>query len=60
MYIHVLVVARMLFCLENVNYKWMLPLATRYHTHYHLHPSNFVLFKFKDLVAKQHSTNKYA
>ena len=35
----------------------MLPLATHYHTHYHLHPFYFVLFKFKDLVAKQHPTN---
>ena len=32
----------------------MLPLATRYHTHYHFHPFHF---KFKDLVAKQHPTS---
>ena len=37
---------------------WMLPLATCCHTHYHLHPSYFVLLKFKDLVAKQHITNR--
>ena len=35
----------------------MVPLATHCHTHYHLHPFHFVLFKFKDLVAKQHPTN---
>ena len=35
---------------------WMLPLATHCHTHYHLRPFHFVLFKFKDLVAKQHLT----
>ena len=33
---------------------WMLPLATKCHTHYHLHPFYFMLFKFKCLVAKQH------
>ena len=33
--------------------RWMLPLAT----HYHLHPFHF---RFKDLVAKQHSTKAYA
>ena len=37
----------------------MLPLATQYHTHYHLHPFYFMLFKFKDLVAKQHPTNTH-
>ena len=47
----------------------MLPLATHVtylldvtpsnpcHTHYYLHSFHFVLFTFKDLVAKQHSTN---
>ena len=39
------------------NICWMLPLATHCHTHYHLYPFHFMLFKFKDLVAKQHSTN---
>ena len=34
----------------------MLSLATHCHTHYHPHPFHFVLFKFKDLVAKQHPT----
>ena len=34
----------------------MLPLVTKCHTHYHLHPFHFVLFKVKDLVAKQHPT----
>ena len=37
---------------------WMLPLATCCHIHYHLHPFHFVLFKFKQLVVKQHPTNK--
>ena len=32
----------------------MLPLGTHCHTHYHL-----LLFKVKDLVAKQHPTNMY-
>ena len=47
---------RMLFCLGNVtnlldgNPSNPLP---------HLHPFHFVLFKFKDLVAKQHSTNTH-
>ena len=36
----------------------MLPLATSWHTQYHLHPFYFV-FKFKVLVAKQHPTNTY-
>ena len=36
---------------------WMLPLATQCHTHYHLRPFYFMLFKVKDLVAKQHPTN---
>ena len=40
----------MLFHLKNVTY---LLLATHYHSHYHFH---FVLFKLKDLVAKQHAT----
>ena len=35
----------------------MLPLATQCHTHYHLHPFYFMLFKVKDLVAKQHPTS---
>ena len=35
----------------------MLPLATHCHTHYHLHPFDFVLIKFKVLVAKQCPTN---
>jgi len=30
-----------------------------YFTHYHLNLFHFVLFKFKDLVAKQHPTNMY-
>ena len=35
----------------------MLPLAAHCHTHYHLHSSiHLVLFMFKYLVAKQHST----
>ena len=37
----------------------MLPLATYCHTHCHLHPFYFMLFKFKDLVAKQHPTNTH-
>ena len=32
-------------------------LATHCHTHYHLHLFQNVLFKCKDLVAKQHLTN---
>ena len=35
----------------------MLPLATHCHMLYHLHPFHFVLFKFKDLGAKQHPTD---
>ena len=35
----------------------MLPLATHCHTHYLLYPFHFVLFKFEDLVAKQHPTS---
>ena len=38
----------------------MLPLATYYHTHYHLYQFYVVLLKFKDLVAKQHPTSWYA
>ena len=45
---------RMLLHLGNVIK--MLPLATHCHTHYHVYPFHFVLFKFKDLVAKQHPT----
>ena len=37
----------------------MLPLVIKCHTHYHLHPFHFVLFKVKDLVAKQHPTNTH-
>ena len=37
----------------------MLPPVIKYQTHYHLHPFHFVLFKVKDLVAKQHPTNKH-
>ena len=37
----------------------MLSLVTQYHIHYHLHPFNFILFKFKDLVAKKHPTNTH-
>ena len=57
----------MLSCLEDANYVFcrMLPpsyVATHCHTHflspppiyYYLQPFQFVLFKFKDLVAKQH------
>ena len=45
---------RMLFRLGNVTY--LLPLATHCHTLYHLHPFHCM---FKDLVAKQQSTNVY-
>ena len=38
---------------------WMLPLATHCHTHFHLHPLHCVLFKFKDLVVKQHPINSH-
>ena len=37
----------------------MLLLVIKYHTHYHLHPFHFVLFKVKNLVAKQHPTNTH-
>ena len=37
----------------------MLPLATNCHTHYYLHPFHFMLFKLKDLVAKQQPTNTH-
>ena len=37
----------------------MLPLVIKCHTHYHLHPFHFVLFKVKDLVAKQHPTSEF-
>ena len=37
----------------------MLPLVIKCHTHYHLHPFHFVLFKVKDLVSKQHPTNTH-
>lgn len=33
---------------------WLLPLATHSHTHYRLHPFHFMLFKFENVVAKQH------
>ena len=35
----------------------MLSLTSKCHTNYHLHPFNFVLFKFKILVGEQHLTN---
>ena len=37
---------------------WMLPPVIKYQN-YHLHPFHFVLFKVKDLVAKQHPTNTH-
>ena len=48
---------RMLFCLEVITYLLDV-IPTHCHTHYHLHPFHFVLFKFEGLVAKQHPTNK--
>ena len=35
-------------------------LAIHCHIHYHLHSFHFVLLKFKNLVAKQHTMNSYA
>ena len=35
---------------------WILPLTIHYHIHYHFHLFPFMSFKFKDLVAKQHTT----
>ena len=47
----------MLFSLGNVAYLLdVLPRNTLPH-HYHLHQFYFMLFKFKDLVAKQHPTS---
>ena len=37
----------------------MLPLVTKCHTHLHLHQFHFVLFKVKNLVAKQHPTHTH-
>ena len=36
---------------------WMFSLVTHCHIHYHLHQFYFMLYKFKDLVAKQHPTS---
>ena len=47
----------MLFCLGNVT---NLLDFTQCHTHYHIHPFYFMLFKVKDLVAKQHPTTAYS
>ena len=51
---------RMLFRLGNITILLDVTLGTHCHTHYHLHPFHFVLFKVKDLVAKQHPTTTFA
>ena len=48
---------QILYSLVNVTYLLDVTLATHCHTYYHLHPFSFVLFKVKDLVAKQHPTS---
>ena len=49
------------FCLGNVTYLLdVTPSNLLPRTHYHLHIFHFVLFRFKELVAKQHPTNSHA
>ena len=50
---------RMLFCLGNVTHLLDVTPSNSLPHPLHLHPFHFVLFKFKDLVAKQHPTNTH-
>ena len=51
---------RMLFSLGNVTNLLDVTPSNQISHHYHLHPFHFVLFKVKDLVAKQHPTKCFA
>ena len=48
---------RMLFCLGNVTNLLDVTPSNQLLHHYHLQPFHFVLFKVKNLVAKQHPTH---